>query len=113
VISQSAKSGNEFLQFLSGLELSVVPSSVAPSPAVAPSTAAAVPVLPDALEFKSSAAATDKDAAVAAAEEEEEGEGEKERHPDAAVLAPLAPSTLDLFFPQLASFDLYLHSEIE
>jgi hypothetical protein len=109
---QSAKSGNEFLQFLSGLELSVVPSSAAPSPAVAPSTAAtAVPALPDALEFKSSAPTTDKNAA--AVDDEEEGEAENEWHPDAAVLAPLAPSTLDLFFPQLASFDLYLHSEIE
>lgn len=34
-------------------------------------------------------------------------------HPDLAVMRPLSASTLELQFPQLASFDLYLHSEIE
>jgi hypothetical protein len=34
-------------------------------------------------------------------------------HPDFDVMRPLSVSTLDLHFPQLASFDLYLHSEIE
>jgi len=38
---------------------------------------------------------------------------ESEWRPDSRVLQPLAPSTLELHFPQLASFDLYLHSEIE
>ena len=36
-----------------------------------------------------------------------------ESHPDFAVMRPLSASTLELQFPQLASFDLYLHSEIE
>ena len=33
--------------------------------------------------------------------------------PDFNVMRPLSASTLELHFPQLASFDLYLHSEIE
>ena len=36
-----------------------------------------------------------------------------ESHPDLNVMRPLSASTLELQFPQLASFDLYLHSEID
>jgi len=34
-------------------------------------------------------------------------------HPALNIMRPLSSSTLDLHFPKLASFDLYLHSEVE